>query len=73
MVDSSGTRYGASVVLMNPMVRNGLYELGKVLFGSFKIKCDKMCIKPEFCITLQVEKTNLVPGVQPYHHYHPEK
>lgn len=47
-VDSSGTRYGDSVVLMNPMVRNGLYELGKVLFGSFKIKCDKMCIRSEF-------------------------
>lgn len=47
-VDLSGTRYGASVVLMNHIVRNGLYVLGKVLFGSFKIKCDKICIRPEF-------------------------
>lgn len=48
MADSTRTRYGASVALLNPIIRNGLYEIGKVLFGSSKIKYDKICVRPEF-------------------------
>lgn len=48
MVDSAAAKYGASVSFLNPIMRNGLYEIGKVLLGSFKIKCDKISVRSEF-------------------------